>query len=527
LSSELLLGTRSIMKSWKQKGLWPSIGLMIEDRQISLSVVATTSGGRKEIFRDAQSCEDGGQAAVLEQMLAPWTAPKGALGRKPARGSQKSSGPWVQIALPESRVFQAVVPVTNANRSSPPQAFFMEATQAINMRAEERVIDLVKLDLNKRPLACLAAGQRLLITELVETLSGLGTRVAMIEAAPASLFRAGVCRKREPRGSKLTIRFFLGRTQAIGVLAAGVPLLWHTFDLPEDDVTRAIMGTYSTLWMQGRYAGIGVPIDTVIVHGRSELDLGIKPEAFREKTGARLIRHGSPDYERSAIALGTALAAPLTESTDVNLARTFRPMIPIREIFPWGELILQSLLVAGVTMFLHGKAVELDTQLKTTEVQLHTFPWLKEQDRGKLDAEKKLLDDQLKALESFESSRVDWSNQLKSIATHIPETTVVTSFQGTGELPEKGRASTRNQMVVNFTTPMGDDGEIPQEINEFITALRVEPAMKKYFPTIDVSGVQAKPGKAGQKPNASYSVICKPGPTTKEEAPKTAAGKRR
>ena len=32
---------------------------------------------------------------------------------------------------------------------------------------------------------------------------------------------------------------FLGRTQAIGVLAAGAPLLWHTFDLPAADATRA------------------------------------------------------------------------------------------------------------------------------------------------------------------------------------------------------------------------------------------------------------------------------------------------
>ena len=37
----------------------------------------------------------------------------------------------------------------------------MEAVQATNLRAEERVIDLVKLELNKQPLACLAASPRL------------------------------------------------------------------------------------------------------------------------------------------------------------------------------------------------------------------------------------------------------------------------------------------------------------------------------------------------------------------------------
>ena len=275
------------MKPWNRIGLRPAIGLAIEDQQISLSVVATTPGGRKEVVRDVQSCADEPQETVLERMLAPWLG-------KPRDPLQKTSGkskharrPWVQVALPESRVFQAVVPITGANRSSPPQAYFMEAVQATNLRAEERVIDLVKLEMDKQPLACLAASPRPVITGLIAMLEGIGTRVALIESAPAGLFRAGAFLKKAPRGSKLCIRFFLGRTQAIGVLALGMqPVLWHTFDLPAEDVLAAIMATYSTLWMQGRHCRIRVPIDTVVVHGRPELELAIKPEMFRERTGA-------------------------------------------------------------------------------------------------------------------------------------------------------------------------------------------------------------------------------------------------
>ena len=47
---------RLIMKPWNWIGLRPAIGLAIEDQQISLSVVATTPGGRKEVVRDIQSC---------------------------------------------------------------------------------------------------------------------------------------------------------------------------------------------------------------------------------------------------------------------------------------------------------------------------------------------------------------------------------------------------------------------------------------------------------------------------------------
>jgi hypothetical protein len=509
------------MKPGKQIGLWPAIGLVIEDKQISLSVVATTPGGRKEVTRDSQACEGEPPELILERMLAPWLGARQDPPQKKPGRARRVYRPWLQIAVPESKVFQAVVPITGANRSAAPEALFMEAVQATNLRAEERMIDLIKLDLNKHPLACLAASPRVFITGLIETLDGLGTRVAMIEPAPAGLFRAGVFHKKAPRGSKLCIRFFLGRTQAIGVLAVGVqPLFWHAFDLPEGDVTAAILATYSMLWMQGRHNRIVLPIDTVIVHGRPGLKLSLKAEEFRERTGAQLLRCDKPDYESASVALGTAMANPLTEATGLDLARGLKPVVPIREIIPWGELVLQGALVAGVSLFLHAGDVELNTQLKSTQVEIGTLPWIKDQDQAKLQTEKKLLEDRFKALDSFQSGRVDWTAQLRTIADDMPESTLVTSFQGTSAIKDKEQGSSKSQMSVSFTTPLGTDGTIPLEINEFIAALRVEPVLKQEFPVIDVSGVQARPSQGKQLASASYSVVCMPAAKDKAGGPK-------
>ncbi len=516
------------MKPWNRIGLRPAIGLAIEDQQISLSVVATTPGGRKEVARDVQSCADEPQETVLERMLTPWLGKRPDPLQKTSGKSKHTRRPWVQVALAESRVFQAVVPITGANRSSPPQAYFMEAVRATNLRAEERVIDLVKLELEKQPLACLAASPRPVITDLIAMLEGIGTRVASIESAPAGLFRAGAFLQKAPRGSKLCIRFFLGRAQAIGVLALGMqPLLWHTFDLPSEDLLAAIMATYSTLWMQGRHCRITVPIDTVVVHGRPELELAIKPEMFRERTGARLLRCGEPGYEPVGAALGTALANHYTDTSGLNLARAFKPQVPFREIFPWGELVLQGALVAGVSLFLHAGSVELETQLKTTQVAVKGLSWLKNQDHAKLEAEKKVLDERLSALEAFHRGRVDWSAQLRTVAGVTPGTTLVTSFQGINEaqLQGKGKSTSRNQMVVNFTTPMGSDGTIPSEINEFIAALRVEKPLRRNFRIVNFSGVQTKQAQAKQSGSATYSVVCLPGAEPKEATTKEATTK--
>ena len=90
------------------------------------------------------------QQAVVGRLLDPWTsAPSG---KKP------KTAPWVPVGVPESDVFQAVVPITPANSNAPAQSFFLEAVQATNVRAEERIIDMLKLEISKIPVACVAAG---------------------------------------------------------------------------------------------------------------------------------------------------------------------------------------------------------------------------------------------------------------------------------------------------------------------------------------------------------------------------------
>ena len=137
---------------WKRFCYRPAIGLVIDQQQIAMSVVATTPLGRREIARDLQECDGESPEAVLQRMLQPWLPAPG--------GKRARPGPWIQVGLPESRLFQATVPITPANRLSPPQNFFLEAVQSTNLRAEDRIIDLLKIEVNKQPLACLSACPR-------------------------------------------------------------------------------------------------------------------------------------------------------------------------------------------------------------------------------------------------------------------------------------------------------------------------------------------------------------------------------
>ena len=293
----------------------PAIGLVIDQQQLAMSVVATTPLGRHEIARDVQEFVGEALETTLKRMLQPWLPPPRAKGRV--------RRPWVQIGLPESRFFQATVPITPANRLSTPQNFFLEAVQSTNLRAEDRIIDLLKVECNKQPLACLSACPRAVITNLLEMMDRLETRVAVMEPAAMGLIRVAAHSAPPPRGSKLSLRFFLGPRYAIGMEVVGLqPLFWHAFDLCPGDETASILAAYSTLWMLGRHSRLSAPIDTVFIHGRPELKLSIDPDAFHQRTGARLVRSSSPNYDLQSAALGVALSNPLIEAEGPNLART-------------------------------------------------------------------------------------------------------------------------------------------------------------------------------------------------------------
>jgi hypothetical protein len=484
-----------------------SIGLTIDDQRVAVSVVVTTPLGRKQVYSEVRACESEPPQHVLERLLAPWI--------KRRRGKKPKLGPWVQVAVPESQVFQAAVPITHANLNATPQSYFLEAVQATNVRAEERIVDLIKIELGKQPLACVAASPRVAINAMIEMMDGLGTRVGLAEPVPDALCRAGAFYQKAPAASKLTARFFLGPRQAIGVLAAGTqPLFWHTFDLTSGDESTAILAANSTLWMMARHSGITLPIDTVIVHGRPEVAITQDPAVFRQRTGAELIRCARPGYDLAAAALGVAFANPLADETGYDLARALKPAISVREIFPWGELALQGVLLGAVSLFLIGTVAEASSRLRAVDTRLRSFSWLKPEDnQAKLDADKKALQDRLKIVETFEGKRIRWSAVLRSVATAAPESTTVTTLSGEAELETTTKGASgksRKQLTINFSTPMAVEGSVPPEIEGFLAALRGDATLTRHFPLIEVSGFKTNSGKGVKQPYTSFSVVCLP-----------------
>jgi hypothetical protein len=497
------------MRRWNPFAFKPAIGLVIDQRQIALSMTVMTLRGRKEVVSEVCDYDEGCAAEVLGRMLLPWAA-------APA-SKRATAGPWVRVGMPAGRVFQATLAITSSNRQQTAQNFFLEAVQATNVRAEDRIVEMTKIELDGRSLACVAASPRSAIESSIDLLTKLGTRVGLIEPTPAALFRAGTHFQKAPRGSKLSVRFFLGDAQAIGILAAGSqPLFWHTFDLTKGDETSAMLAAYSTLWMMGRDARISTAIDSVIIHGRPDLVLAqLEDENCRQRLGAKLVRCSKPSYDLGAAAFGLSLADPFVDFKGLDLARTLKPVVTIRDIFPYAELLAHGTLLGAVSLYLIGVANEANERMRATARELRTITWLAKEDQKKLDAEKKTVQDRLKAVTEFRSSRAAWSALLRTIAVAMPRSTIITSMSGDAEIEAAGGRSgpsrSKKKLVVSFETPVAGNGSLPPEIDAFLTKLRGDATLKRHFPLIEVTGFRSNPTRAGSTPSASFSVVCLPG----------------
>ena len=108
----------------------------------------------------------------------------------------------------------------------------------------------------------------------------------------------------------------------------------------------------------------------MIIHGRPDLVLTHDPAVFQQRTGAQLIRCPEPDYDPATAALGVALANPDADGAGHDLARTLKPPVSIREIFPWGELVLHSILLGAFSLFLSGTVTEANARLKAVGTEL-------------------------------------------------------------------------------------------------------------------------------------------------------------
>ena len=87
------------------------------------------------------------------------------------------------------------------------------------------------------------------------------------------------------------------------------------------------------------------PLDYAIVHGRADLHERLQKEGLPSEIGTRMIWREGPRLSPETMALGLALGCVDQTDAGFDLSRLMKPKASLRDIFPWGELACECVLM--------------------------------------------------------------------------------------------------------------------------------------------------------------------------------------
>ena len=474
------------------------IGLALGDREVAVSEVATTPLGRVEVARDREVVGDDGLATAVDRLLS-------------RRFSRKElARARVTIGLPALRVFFSTRPIQADNREASPEVLLHEILQSPTLNIDDMAVDMIRLKPGQRQLASIVACRKKYLAGVLAALEPSGIEPCVVEPSPCALLRDASRRLRPPGRSRAFIRVILGADRGLAVLTAApaTPLMWRAFDLPGGGEATAIRAAVASLGSLGRFCGQEGEVDAVLIHGRS--GLGPLGEAIDAEAmpGVKVLRHDAPELDEATVATGLA-EGPGPGVAAFNHVRSLGRGMSILDIFPWGQAVLQMVLLVAATLFARSRLGDARAEARAARAEDARYAWAAKIPTGKLKEEKLDLDEKAKAIRTFLSTRIVWTAHARDMAARLVPAISLTSFQGIAEL-EGGKGKAKRSLALKLVAPIPKAGAMPKEIDAFLRTLRDDPLLKRDFPEIEMGDLRWASAFAGQH-TATFNVMCQPG----------------
>jgi hypothetical protein len=479
------------------------IGLVIDEHEIAVSQTATTIFGAIELSKESAPYEPDQLAATVERLV------------KPLLPEKKLARVHIAVGLPMLRVFFSTRPIQSDNRDASPEVLLHEVLQSPTINIDEMHVDLIKTQPGRRPLASIVSCRKKYIAGILAALESSGLQPMRAEPSPCALLRAAVHRHRTPRKAGTVVRVFLGEGRALAVLTASdTPLLWRSFDLTVGSEQKAIASAIASVQILGKYCGAESECDVVMIHGRPDLGNFADVSAGDSTPGFRVIRHPGAGLDNASVAFGLALGCnPGVEA--FNLARSLKPRVSFWQVFPMGETVAHVAMLLISLFFLSRHLYAEQAAHRAVEAENQKHVWAATLDSGKLDREKKELEQKVEAIRSFLATRIIWSDYTHGVASMVSPEVKVVSFFGQGELQitsKKKDAATKpkKSFILRLSSPIAKGGAIPVEVDRFLKALRRDPLLLRDFPDVELGDLKWMQPTPNDPPMATFTVVCMP-----------------
>jgi hypothetical protein len=219
-----------------------------------------------------------------------------------------------------------------------------------------------------------------------------------------------------------------------------------------------------------------------------------------------MVWHEGPPLNSQAMAYGLALGCVDQADAGFDLSRLMKPKASLRDIFPWGELACECVLVVFMGLCLLHRNEQVRTVCTAAQMRCDGNKVLASSDVAKLEAEKKSLTQKIESLHQFLDSRVIWTSYIHDVMDRFPPSIQLTTIQGGSvlQLPGPGKRTMQLGASVNLLPR----GAVPPAVFKLIASLRNDPLMKQNFDKIELGAISPSGATPSGDVKAGFSVSC-------------------
>jgi hypothetical protein len=226
-----------------------------------------------------------------------------------------------------------------------------------------------------------------------------------------------------------------------------------------------------------------------------------------------MIWRETPCWDGAMAALGLALGCIGPIMPTFDMAKLLKPPAALRDIFPWGDLIGECIVMVFLAMVLVHQSDGVSKAYESAQLLCGQSKTLALASVGNLGKEKKDLTQKLDFVHKFLDSRILWTNVLGELSDALPRDMVIGNLQCLSHVDMSGRTPGGTSLDFPVTMPLTPSGAVPLDVGKFIQKLRMDPKFQQDFGTVTQSGLQRASMNVDNKnvDAVAFSVKCLPG----------------
>jgi hypothetical protein len=439
-------------------------------------VVARVPRGLLTRFSRPKQAASEANAAVGTE---PEDAPKAARVRPINVGVKASAVTLHSEAIEENQAGQAA---SSADR---------DAGKNVERRPAKVVEDTLVVELGKKKRVRLTTRARIEELQAIAAATGLepadGHR---FEPAPWAVWRASSHYAPFKKGQALHLRFVLGETTALALLATTKqPVAWHALSWEQGSREESLVQAFHLLRIHA--------VRRLRVEAFTQISLQGEPFAAEcqaslgEALGVNTEIVPGPAYDGDFVAFGLALGSLQTGDATLNLARSLQPAPSILQLVPWGEASLLLSLFLCMFLVLKGHLSGMRKQLGVATQQAQEATWAHGRHPTQLKQELDSLKREVEPLEHFLTRELSFAQAMSALTKSLPPKVWIVTLTAEDLFWEKNsnKALGEHYILVTAGAPSEREGMAPPEINETVDAIEDDPLFQKILPRLKLADI--------------------------------------